>query len=119
MRGKITKATRVRRNKERLEGILGQSPRLDVASALIDHAAWQAVELEDLRQEVEATGWTEEYQNGANQSGTKKSSAGEAYIQLSKVYLATIKQLVELAPEAQGNNEIAEFMRLASVRKAS
>jgi hypothetical protein len=58
-----------------------------------------AASLYELREIINKKGYTEEYQNGANQSGTKKCSEVEIYIQLSKNYMSIIKQLTDLLPQ--------------------
>lgn len=68
-------------------------------SSLIDEAAFMAASLYELRQIINTKGYTEEYQNGENQRGTKKCSEVEIYIQLSKNYMSAIKQLTDLLPK--------------------
>ena len=58
-----------------------------------------AASLYELRKIINDKGYTEEYQNGANQKGTKKRSEVETYIQLSKNYMAIVKQLTDLLPK--------------------
>lgn len=58
-----------------------------------------AASLYELRQIINDKGYTEEYQNGENQRGTKKCSEVEIYIQLSKNYMSVIKQLTDLLPK--------------------
>lgn len=68
-------------------------------SSLVDEAAFMAASLYELRQIINKKGYTEEYQNGENQKGTKKCSEVEIYIQLSKNYMSIIKQLTDLLPK--------------------
>ena len=68
-------------------------------SSLVDEAAFMAASLYELRQIINEKGYTEEYQNGENQKGTKKCSEVEIYIQLSKNYMSIIKQLTDLLPK--------------------
>lgn len=67
--------------------------------SLVNEAAFMAASLYELRQIINAKGYTEEYQNGENQRGTKKCSEVEIYIQLSKNYMSVIKQLTDLLPK--------------------
>lgn len=55
--------------------------------------------LYELRQIINEKGYTEEYQNGANQKGIKKCSEVETYNTMIKNYMATIKQLTDLLPK--------------------
>ena len=68
-------------------------------SSLIDEAAFMSASLYELRQIINEKGYTEQYQNGANQSGVKKCSEVEIYINLSKNYMAIMKQLTDLLPK--------------------
>jgi hypothetical protein len=56
--------------------------------------------LYELRNIINLKGYTEIYTNGANQSGVKKCSEVEVYIQLSKNYMNIIKQLTDLIPKS-------------------
>lgn len=69
-----------------------------VVDSLVDEAAFVAVSLYELRQIIDEKGYTEEYQNGANQKGVKKCSEVEIYNTMLKSYSAIIKQLTELVP---------------------
>jgi hypothetical protein len=67
--------------------------------SLMDEAAFMAASLFELRKIINEKGYTEEYQNGENQKGTKKCSEVEIYINLSKNYMAIMKQLTDLLPK--------------------
>ena len=54
--------------------------------------------------------WTEEYQNGQNQRGLKKSAAAEVHISLTKNLNAIMKQLLDLVPPAQEESRLAALM---------
>lgn len=114
------KDKRIRKEIKRLQGILGSGkqkngeagqpdPKIEAAKHLIENAAFMAVSLEDLRAEINEKGWTESYQNGANQSGVKKSAASECYTATYKNYLATVKQLIDIAPEGSAIDELTAF----------
>lgn len=87
--------------------------RKELATKLIDRAANQLVMVEDLEQYLSEHGYTEEYQNGANQTGKKQSSEMQVYISVAKQYNQTIKQLDDMldgqAPVSQ--NELIDFMQ--------
>ena len=57
--------------------------------------------LYELRTIIAEKGYTEEYQNGANQKGVKKSAEIEIYNTMIKNYMAVIKQLTELLTKEQ------------------
>lgn len=66
---------------------------------LIEDAAFMAVTLEETRQIISRDGIVETYQNGANQTGVKKSSAVEVYDKMVNTYSRVVKQLIDLIPE--------------------
>jgi len=51
----------------------------------------------ELRKAIDKKGYTEKYQNGANQKGVKKCSEVEIYNVMIKNYTAVIKQIMEIA----------------------
>ncbi|MBO7430455.1 MAG: hypothetical protein J6U56_05525, partial [Spirochaetia bacterium] len=55
-------------------------------------------------------GWSEEYQNGANQFGKKSSVEADAYVKVQKSYASVIKQLTDLLPEQSETTAGAEIM---------
>jgi len=70
-----------------------------VLSSLIDNAAFMTIELQDLQENIKKNGVTCEYQNGANQWGTKKSPEVEVYNSMIKNYVTIMKQLSDLLPK--------------------
>ena len=70
----------------------------------MDEAAFMAASLYELRKIINEKGYTEEYQNGANQKGIKKCSEVEIYNTMIKNYSAIIKQLTDLLPKEQEKN---------------
>lgn len=66
------------------------------ALRLYEKAEFMNNELENLQNSLSENGWVEEYQNGANQRGLKKSSEGEVYLTLSKTFLAVMRELNEI-----------------------
>ena len=64
--------------------------------ALYEKCVFQHEELQHLQQVLRENGWTEGYQNGANQSGRKKTGEADSYLSLSKVFNTTVKQLNEI-----------------------
>lgn len=59
--------------------------------------AFMRIELDDLQIRLAAEGWQDEYQNGENQSGTKASPSAKAYLDVQKLYNATVRHLKGLA----------------------
>jgi len=79
---------------------------------LIENAAFMAESLDELQEIIREKGFTEEYQNGANQFGVKKCSEVEIYNTMIKNYSSVIKQLVDLLPqgESSGSDELLDFI---------
>lgn len=97
----LTKEELEKREKRKLAGIykkLDKDTKKSVES-LIDEAAFMAASLYELREIINEKGYTEEYQNGANQRGIKKCSEVEIYNTMVKNYMSTIKQLTDLLPK--------------------
>jgi hypothetical protein len=77
---------------------------------LINEAAFMAVTLEETKNIINRDGIIEEYQNGANQKGIKKSSAVEVYDKMVNTYSKVIKQLCDALPETQKEDPAEEIM---------
>lgn len=98
----LSKDEIIKKEKAKLNGIYAklESKTKKSVSSLVDEAAFMAASLYELRQIINEKGYTEDYQNGANQFGTKKCSEVEIYINLSKNYMSIMKQLTDLLPKA-------------------
>lgn len=98
-----TKEQVLKAEKRKLKGIctkLDEKVKKAVES-LIDEAAFMAASLYELRVIIDEKGYTEEYQNGANQKGVKKCSEVEIYNTMVKNYQSVVKQLTDLIPKEQ------------------
>ena len=80
-----------------------------VAEKLIENAAFMAVTLNELQGIINVKGYIEEYQNGENQFGTKKSSEVDIYNTMIKNFNTTMKQLIDMLPDSPsgGNSKNA------------
>ena len=109
---KPKKTTRIQREKDRLGEIFKdlEPNKLSTCQALIDRAAFITISLQDLEEQLNIYGWVEEYQNGENQFGMKKSAAADVHISLTKNLNAIVKQLLELVPPAQKESRLAAMM---------
>lgn len=85
----------------------------ELALKLLSKAVFMEAELEKLQIILTEKGWTEAYQNGANQSGIKKSSEGDVYNTLIKNYTAVIAKLNDLIKEdnQQATDELMDFLK--------
>ena len=98
---------RERRIKQEKDKLKRQFSKIDkkkktLVQRLIENAAFMAVTLEDLQQEINEKGCISEYKNGENQYGTKKAPEVEVYNTMVKNYAAVIRQLTDLLPEGGG-----------------
>ena len=98
-----TVCDRIKAEKARLLGLYKDLPKdiKKTADKLIDNAAFMAITLEDLAAYINEHGCTEEYQNGANQSGKKKSSEVDVYNTMIKNYKAVMDTLLGLLPKVE------------------
>lgn len=85
------KFTRTKENVEKLP-----ESKKERAQSLLNKIVFMERQLEKLQAQLKKTGWVEEYQNGENQSGVKKSAVGEAYNSLIKNYITAVKQLEDI-----------------------
>lgn len=79
----------------------------ELCEQLIQNAAFMAVSLRDLQEQIKIDGWVEDYQNGANQKGRKTGSAAVLYTKLINNYRQTIGDLCKLLPK--GEQELARI----------
>lgn len=82
----LTKEEKIKREFSRLKRIFKDldKNKLQTVESLIKNAAFMAVSLEELQEIINEEGYTVEYQNGANQSGTKQSDAVKTHIAMTK-----------------------------------
>lgn len=85
--------------------------KLQTVESLIRNAAFMAVSLEELQDIINADGYTEEYQNGANQKGVKQSEAVKTHIAMTKNHASIIKQLCELVPAEKKKKSKLQALR--------
>lgn len=106
-KNKWTKDDYIKAEKKRLAKIFDKLPQnaASAAEKLIDNAAFMAVSLQELQEIINEKGYVEEYQNGANQSGIKKSSEVDIYNTMIKNFNTTMKQLFDLLPEKPGGGD--------------
>lgn len=109
---KAAKETRIKKETKRLLGIFEDMDpnKLEAVKALIDRLAFITVNLQDLEEDLLVEGWVEEYTNGANQAGVKKSAKAEVHISLTKNLNALTKQLLDIVPAAQRKSKLQEMM---------
>lgn len=115
----MEREARIKKELARLNRVLSDlSPdSAKVMGGLIADAAFMAVTLDETRRLIVRDGVIETYQNGANQSGRKKSSAVEVYDKMVNTYARVIRQICEGLP--QGGKDAAEdIMKFALGKKS-
>jgi hypothetical protein len=97
----MDKDKRIKKEIERLSKIFQDlsKEKKDTVSSLVRNAAFMTVTLDDLQNKMNQEGVVSEYQNGANQWGTKKSPEVEIYNTMIKNHCTIIKQLTDLLPK--------------------
>ena len=93
--------TRYKHVREELDEIFSEldEKTQKITVKLLDNAAFMALKLEDLQAEINQNGMVTEYQNGANQFGTKKSPKVEVYLSMIKNYTAIVNTLMNALPD--------------------
>lgn len=106
------KDKKIKKETRRLKKIFADldANKLKTVDALIARAAFITISLQELEEELNEHGWVEEYQNGRNQCGLKKSAAAEVHISLTKNLNAIMKQLLDMVPPAQKESRLAAMM---------
>ena len=103
------------KEKKKLDKIVKALPedKKKLAEGLIADASFMAEQLEVLRDYIAKNGWSEAYQNGANQFGKKTSVEADMYVKVQKNYAAIIKQLDNMLPK-NGTGESDELLDFLS-----
>lgn len=100
---------------KRLEGLLQNLPadKLKANQSLIENAAFMTVQLKELQIVMNKNGVISEYQNGANQWGTKKSPEVEIYNTMIKNLVVVMKSINDLLPdgEASKSDALLDFLK--------
>ena len=93
---KIKKQTRINREKKRLMKIYEDLPEesLEIFQGQFDQASFLRVELDDIREELQETGWVEMFQNSPDLEPFERDRPlAKQYMRLASEYRNTIKLL--------------------------
>lgn len=82
----------------KIEGYFSSDHDRILVGGLLDDLAFLWVQMEEAKDDILQNGIVETYQNGANQSGRKKSSAVETYDKAVNNRLKIIRRLVDMLP---------------------
>lgn len=107
-----TKQARISAELEKLRALFASLPghELQFLQPLMSNAAFMAVTLADLQEEINAGGTVDEYQNGSAQFGKKASATIQAYNATMKVYLATMRDLLARLPKEQRTSALTDLL---------
>ena len=99
----ITKENRIAKEVTKLKGVFKEldANKKKVVENLIKNAAFMAITLEDLQKTINEGEFSDTYQNGENQSGTKETPEVKIHLAMTKNYTAIIKLLTDLVPPAK------------------
>ena len=105
--------TLINRERKRLLEIFEnvESKHKQTVEKLIDEAAFMTATLTETREIIIRDGIVDEYKNGENQFGTKKSAAVEVYDKMLNTYTKVIKQLCDILgeiPKGSGESDPGE-----------
>jgi hypothetical protein len=108
-KGELSKDQRIMKEYLRMSELFASMPEneLNFCDPLLQNAAFMKVTLEDLQVAINENGVTDQYQNGANQSGTKASADLQAYNSLAKVYNALMDKLSGKLPKIMKQSRLA------------
>lgn len=107
---KKTDSRVLKKKKELLEIFAGvDESKLKIAQPLIESAAFMAVSLKDLEKKIAEVGWTETYQNGNRQSGSKQTATAVSYLSVQKQLNQTTQKLLDLVPPAKKSDAIDQL----------
>ena len=104
-----------KKEKIKLERIISSIPndKKELVEGLIADASFMAEQLEVLRKYISEHGWSESYQNGANQFGKKTSVEADMYVKVQKNYASIIRQLNDYISK-DSVNEVDEFLEFCN-----
>lgn len=81
------------------------SNKSELCKRLFEEAAYLYATMQECKEHLEQEGLIEVYQNGMNQSGLKQNPASKLYLDCSKHYNNTIKQINECVAIKEEENK--------------
>lgn len=85
--------------------------RQPIVKGISDRCSFMGSMLENLEEHIKINGVVDQYTNGANQSGRKRSVEVDTYINLVKCYAAMVRQVTSSVPVVQEEDDdgLSEF----------
>lgn len=99
----LAKTKRINRERNRLRKLFRDidENKKKLVMTTIDDIAFMTITMQDLRESIIRDGTTVEYQNGANQFGTKQSPDAQLYLQFSQKQTQAMKILTDCMPKQE------------------
>ena len=112
-KGAQTKEARIAAQKKKLLEKYSALPpgQMELASSLIDRAAFLTVTLADLEAEINKTGVIDVYNHGGGQKGRKRSAEADLHTAYTKNLATITKQLSDMLKSAPQDVEEDDFTR--------
>lgn len=85
--------------------------KMTTVLSLIESAAFMIVSLRELEKIINEEGYTDIYQNGENQHGTKQSEAVKTHLAMTKNLSTVVKQLTDLVPPERKKASRLQILR--------
>lgn len=100
---KLKKETRIKRENQRLRARYADLPEesLEIIDGLIDRAAFLRPTLDDMEEDINLNGTTEEFSQGDQKPYKRERPVVRQYNSLLKNYQTIIKQLDDVQPHAE------------------
>ena len=111
MAKKVTEASEVERLLRLYDGL--PPKRAKLAEGLIVQAARLRVRLDELNQDIQENGLTEQFQQSERvEPYTRERPQAALFVKLDKNYQSIMKQLADLLPpETSGGDDLADFLK--------
>lgn len=109
----MEKTKRINKEYKRLKKLFKNLPKnkKELAENLLHNAAFMAISLDELKEDIKNYGVKEFYMNGKGQFGYKESVESKTYNVQMKNYMTIIKQLNDMMPQETKIDEGDEFDR--------
>ncbi len=110
------KVKKIKKETKKLKQIFESSKinGLELANEFIENLAFLKISCIELQDIINSEGYTEHYQNGANQSGTKTRSEVETYNKFFNNYMKAIKILMDKIPveeRKEASDKLMDFLK--------
>jgi len=99
-KAELTKDEKIKKEILRLKRVFRDLDKnmMNTVLGLIETAAFLKITIDELQEIINVEGYTEEYQNGANQTGRKQTEHVKTHIAMTRNLTVITKQLSDLTP---------------------